>query len=56
MLRNRLESVEALFEVEDVADIERGEREFLEDSRRATTDGPVRKRRTEFLLKRMREG
>lgn len=52
-LRARLERIDVLFQVEDVADLSKDERQFLEDSRRATTDAPVRKRRTEYILKLM---
>jgi hypothetical protein len=53
--RNGLDRVSELFEAEDSDALSRSrsERQFLEDSRRATTDGPVRERRTIFLLSLM---
>ncbi len=50
LTRDRLERVDELFSEEDVMRLTPKEREFLDDSRRATTDEAVRKRRTEFLL------
>ena len=47
---SKLEVIETIFEEEDKTSLDEGERRFLEDSRRATTDTLVRKRRTEFLL------
>ncbi|MHC2089693.1 GmrSD restriction endonuclease domain-containing protein [Methylobacterium sp. CM6244] len=44
--RNNLERVEVLFQEKDVSTISKEEREFLQDSRRATTDETVRTRRT----------
>jgi hypothetical protein len=46
----QLEQVETIFATEDITELSREEMKFLEDCRRATTDGPVRLRRTEFLL------
>ena len=46
----RFEKVESIFEAEDIKDLSDKEVQFLQDCRRATTDGPVRIRRTEFLL------
>lgn len=46
----RLERVEALFASEEIQQLSKAEIQFLEDCRRATTDGPVRIRRTGFLL------
>ncbi len=50
--RTGLDRVEEMFEIagSDVTKLTPSEREFIQDSRRATTDGPVRKRRTTFLL------
>jgi len=48
--RNGLERVEVLFTVEDTGELSVGEREFLQNSRRATTDQSVRDARAEFLL------
>lgn len=46
----RLERVESLFVTEEIQQLSKAEIQFLEDCRRATTDGPVRIRRAEFLL------
>jgi hypothetical protein len=48
--RNGLDRVEELFETEDLSALNKAEQEFLQDSRRATTDELVRKRRAKFLL------
>lgn len=49
--RDRLERVDQIFVLADQPEeLEIPERQFLTDSRRATTDEAVRKRRTEFLL------
>ena len=48
--RNRLDRVEEIFEAEDIASLTKSEQQFLQDSRRATTDEKVRQRRTSFLL------
>jgi hypothetical protein len=48
--RDRLEVVDDIFSEEDITRLTPAERTFLDDSRRATTDEAVRKRRTEFLL------
>lgn len=48
--RNRLDRIEELFEAKDVTKLTEKEREFLQDSRRATTDEKVRIRRTKYLL------
>jgi hypothetical protein len=49
--RDRLERVDQVFVLADQPEeLEVHERQFLTDSRRATTDEAVRKRRTEFLL------
>jgi hypothetical protein len=50
-LRNRLERIEQLFCEPDLAKLNKDEQQFLTDARRATTDEPVRARRTAFLLK-----
>lgn len=52
--RNNLDRIGTLFEARDLTTLEEGERQFLEDSRRATTDEKVRERRTKFLLALMR--
>lgn len=51
--RNGLDRVGELFETTDLAKLTKNEQQFIQDSRRATTDEPVRIRRTEFLLKLM---
>ncbi len=51
--RNGLDRVGELFEATDFARLAKGEQQFIQDSRRATTDEPVRIRRTEFLLNLM---
>lgn len=48
--RNKLERVEELFAQEDEVGLTSEEREFLKDSRRATTDQAAREGRTQFLL------
>jgi Protein of unknown function DUF262 len=48
--RSKLERVDEVFAAEDPATLSRDEQQFLEDSRRATTDEKVRSRRTVFLL------
>jgi hypothetical protein len=51
-----LDRVEVIFEkaATDLTSLSVAERQFIEDSRRATTDEAVRKRRTVFLLGLMR--
>ncbi|APO76100.1 hypothetical protein AM571_CH03306 [Rhizobium etli 8C-3] len=51
--RNGLERVEELFAVEDTGELAIEEREFLQNSRRATTDQSVREGRARFLLSLM---
>lgn len=51
--RSKLERVEAIFATEDPAMLTKDEQQFLQDSRRATTDEKVRSQRTVFLLKLM---
>lgn len=48
--RNRLDRVDELFAAEDIATLSKDEQQFMQDSRRATTDQSVRERRTKFLL------
>ncbi len=48
--RNGLGRVEEIFSADDLANLDKGAQQFLQDSRRATTDEKVRERRTEFLL------
>jgi hypothetical protein len=51
--RNGLDRVGELFEAEELSSLTRQEQEFIQDSRRATTDEKVRKRRTDYLLSLM---
>lgn len=46
----RFEKIDSIFAVEDIKELTKEEVQFLQDCRRATTDGPVRVRRTQFLL------
>ncbi len=48
--RNGLDRVGQIYQTADVGNLKPADRTFLQDSRRATTDGPVRERRTKFLL------
>ena len=50
--RNGIDRVGELFEIAaiDVSALSVAERQFVQDSRRATTDGPVRERRAAFLI------
>lgn len=48
--RSKLERVEEIIAAEDPSTLSRDEQQFLQDSRRATTDEKVRSRRTIFLL------
>lgn len=47
--RSALEAVDTIFNTDDVTSLSIAEREFLNDSRRATTDASVRQRRTAFV-------
>lgn len=49
-VRNKLERIDEIFEELDPTHLSINERQFLSDSRRATTDEKVRIRRAEFLL------
>lgn len=49
-VRLRLDHVESVFAAEDAALLAPADRQFLNDSRRATTDEAVRERRTRYLL------
>jgi hypothetical protein len=49
-IRNALEKVDEIFE-KDTEDLKKNEREFLEKSRRATTDASVRKDRSIYVCK-----
>lgn len=49
-IRNALTIVDSIFEAEDKRSLGSREAQFLEDSRRATTDAKVRLRRTEYLV------
>jgi hypothetical protein len=48
--RNGLDHVSEVFTTDDTSNLSRIDQQFLEDSRRATTDEPVRVRRTKYLL------
>jgi len=48
--RNILESIEALFQTDDVTQLDGDANQFLTDSRRATTDTKVRVRRTVYVV------
>ena len=48
--RASLERIEEIFSETDQTELSKSERQFLEDSRRATTDEKVRTRRTSFLI------
>jgi hypothetical protein len=52
-IRSLLEEVETIFDAEDIKQLEDEQAQFLEDSRRATTDATVRIRRTEYLIKQI---
>jgi hypothetical protein len=47
---SKLGKIDIIFETEDVRTLEKDEAQFLQDSRRATTDAAVRIRRTKFIL------
>ncbi|PKA15459.1 DUF262 domain-containing protein [Leptospira haakeii] len=49
-LRIRLTNLNHLFETKVIAKLSEADIQFLEDSRRATTDTKIRSRRTEYLL------
>lgn len=49
-IESRLENIDSIFAAEDLKQLNSQELQFLEDSRRATTDKPVRQRRTEYLI------
>lgn len=51
-VRNEWDRVEYVFDAEDPADLPLEDRQFLNDSRRATTDAAVRERRTRYLIDR----
>lgn len=51
--RNGLDRVGELFETNELKDLSSKEQQFIQDSRRATTDEKVRRRRTEYLLSLM---
>ena len=48
--RNGLDRVEEIFQAEDMSKLTKVQQQFLQDSRRATTDEKVRERRSIFLL------
>lgn len=45
----RIEAIDSIFAAEDIKSLDQKEIEFLQDSRRATTDAAVRVRRTEYI-------
>ena len=49
-IASRLTRVDEIFAAEDIRKLGEAEAQFLDDSRRATTDEKVRKRRTEYLV------
>lgn len=49
-IRNSLDRISEIFNPDEAIVLTEQEQQFLVDCRRATTDEPVRKRRTEFLL------
>jgi hypothetical protein len=49
-IRNSLDAVNRMFAAKDIGELEKAEREFLEDTRKATTDPKPRLRRTQFIL------
>ncbi|MBL4781951.1 MAG: DUF262 domain-containing protein [Porticoccaceae bacterium] len=49
-LSQKLERIDYVFEEDDKDNLDPDEKQFLEDCRRATTDMPVRIRRSEFLI------
>ena len=51
-VRSILEHIETIFETDELT-LDKEERRFLEDSRRATTDTTVRVRRTKFIVERL---
>lgn len=46
----RCENIDFIFSTEDIKALDREQMQFLQDSRRATTDAKVRLRRTQFLV------
>lgn len=53
-VRNQLSRVDEVFTHADTKDLSDEDQQFLNDSRRATTDATVRQRRTEYLLRLIR--
>jgi hypothetical protein len=51
--RNGLDRIGEMFEATELAALTKDEQQFIQDSRRATTDEKVRERRTTFLLELM---
>ncbi len=49
--RNGLDRVEEIFQADELSSLSKDEQQFIQDSRRATTDEKVRSRRAQFLLK-----
>ena len=51
----RLEKIDYIFDEEEKDRLDRDERQFLEDCRRATTDKAVRIRRSEYISRVLTE-
>lgn len=49
-VESRLENINSIFVTDEGQQLNAGEKRFLEDSRRATTDKAVRERRTNYLI------
>jgi hypothetical protein len=49
-IESRLDSINSIFAVEELNQLNANEQQFLEDSRRATTDKIVRERRTKYII------
>jgi hypothetical protein len=50
-VRSHLEHVDSVFDAADIEELAPQDREFLNDSRRATTDASVRQRRARYLVR-----
>ncbi|PKI00274.1 DUF262 domain-containing protein [Glaciecola sp. 33A] len=49
-ISQKLERIDYIFDEDNKDKLEQGDKQFLEDCRRATTDTPVRIRRSEFII------
>lgn len=54
--RSILESVEAVFQIDDKEQLSSEASKFVEDSRRATTDASTRERRTKYIIQQLVKG